>query len=83
MRFNSGFKGLIQPSDSLGIRVVHVYKTVNDCMLLIAFDFVGGVQTTRARVTKPRDDIVLRGGHSAISFVSVTERNVGRSVSSS
>jgi hypothetical protein len=74
---------LIKPSDRLGIRVVYVYKTVNDCMLLIGFDFVGGVQTACARVTKQRDDIVLRGGHSAIFFGSVTERNVGRSVPSS
>jgi len=47
---------------------VYVYKTVYDCMLLIGFDFVGGVQITCARVTKQRDDIVLRGGHSAISL---------------
>lgn len=74
---------LIQPSDRLGIRVAYLYKTVNDCMLLIGFDFVGGVRTTCARATKQRDDIDLRGGHSAISVGSVTERNVGRSVSSS
>lgn len=74
---------LMQPGNRLGIRVECVYNTVNDCMLLIGFDFVGGVHTTSARVTKQRDDIVLRGGHSAISFGSVTERNVGRSVSSS
>jgi len=71
---------LIQPSDRFGIRVVYVYKTVNDCTL---FYFVDGVRTTCARVTKQRDDIDLRGGHSAISFGSFTERNVGRSVSSS
>jgi hypothetical protein len=62
---------------------VYVYKTVNDCMLLIGFDFVGGVQTTFARVTKQRDDIVLRGGHGAISVGCVTERNVRKCVSSS
>jgi hypothetical protein len=49
-------------------------------MFLVGFDFVGGVQITCARVIKQRNDIVLRGGHSAISFGSDTERNVGRSV---
>jgi hypothetical protein len=62
---------------------VYICKTMNDCMLLIGFDFVDGVQTTLARVTKPRDDVVFRGEHGAISVGSVSEMNVGSCVSSS